>query len=134
MLYTVFLPSPLVCKAPRLPAVSKQADIRNKAQVVRCNETQMLEASDRQFSFKEVHYDQELSQKAGVYDHCLDVDSRMLSQNEEFERQLPCNEKNLQEVQFIVLVRSVLLRGNQLERHSYSSILVLQGKHTQSRL
>ena len=94
----------------------------------------MLEANCWQFSFKEVHHDQELSHKAGVYDHCLDIDSRMLSQNEESERQLPSNEKNLQAVQFIILVRSILLRGNQLERHPFSSILALQGKDTQSRL
>ena len=80
-----FLPSPLVWRAPRLLAVTKRANSRNKAQVLRCNKTQMLKANCRQFSFKEEHYDRELSHKAGVYDHCLDVDSRMLSQNEESE-------------------------------------------------
>ena len=94
----------------------------------------MLGANCRQFLFKDVHYDQELSHKAGVYDHCLDVDSRMLSQNEESERQLPSNEKNLQAVQFIILVRSSLLQGNQLEIDPFSSILILQGKDSQSRL
>ena len=78
----------------------------------------MLGANHRQFWFKEVHYNQELSHKAGEYDHCLDVDSRMMGQNVESDRQLPGNEKYLQAVQFIILVRSILLRGSQLERHN----------------
>ena len=130
-LYAFFQLSPPVCKAPRLPSVSKQAGMRNKAQVIRCNETQMLEANCRQFAFKEVHYDQNISHKAGVYRHCFDVDIRMLSQNEVIERQLPCNEKNLQAVRFIILVRSFLLRLHQLDRHPFSPIWGLQGWYTQ---
>ena len=94
----------------------------------------MLGAKCKQISVNEVHHDQELPHKVGEDDHCLDMDSRMMSQNVESDIQLPGNEKNLQAFQFIILVQSILLRGSQLERYPFSSILALQGKDTQSRL